>query len=109
MMKRTYQPDVIGGVAANFYPHVFAAYIADEEAQLTAYGQQPHGVASTQPGELQLMMHRRTAYGGCGLNQALNDTTVLHDRMLLTFDDRATSARMQSRITAGLNGCVFPG
>lgn len=105
MIKRVYQPDVVGGMGANFYPHVFAAYLrsASSPVQLTAIAEQPHGIASSQPGELQVMVHRRTAYGCCGNSEPLNDTSVLTDTLLITLDSEQDSSRMQSRVTTEAN------
>ncbi len=66
VLKRTYVEETLGGVAANYYPHIFEAYIEDESARVAVLGKQPHGVSSVASGELEVMLHRRTNFSCCG-------------------------------------------
>ncbi len=47
-------------LALNFRPVVRSAVVRDERAQLTVLTQQPGAVTSSQRGEMQLMVHRRS-------------------------------------------------
>ena len=77
MLQRTYDGAALGGVAANYYPHVFEAYIEDAGARLSVLGKQPHGVSSVASGELEVMLHRRTDFACCG--------NVAWDRVVVAF------------------------
>ena len=131
MMARVYTPGLLGGMSGNYYPMVYSAYVTGPSGQVTAITQQPHGVASPESGEwrgvglcvfvwvcqawrcvmlsvllaglLEIMFHRRTNYFCCGLDNPLNDTTVLHDRVFYNFDSPSTAASVKQQLITALN------
>lgn len=110
MLTRTFKPvdSTVGGIAANYYPHVYAGYIRSPAAQLTAFAQQSHGIASSRSGELEVMMHRRTEFFCCGLDNPLNDTAVLTDQLRITVSTPEASDAFQSITAAAMNTYGLP-
>lgn len=69
--------------ASQYYPVVSWVYIKDvvRNMQLTILPDSSQGTASLHDGEIELMMHRRLVEDdGCGLGEALNDTSVVRGR-----------------------------
>lgn len=69
--------------ASQYYPVVSWVYIKDNSrnVQMTVLTDSSQGTTSLHDGEIELMVHRRlVGDDGCGLNEALNDTSVVHGR-----------------------------
>lgn len=60
--RPTWDLEVTEPVAGNYYPCTAAAFIKDQDAQLSVVVDRSQGVASLKSGELEFMVHRRTLY-----------------------------------------------
>jgi hypothetical protein len=64
MVQRTFDPNIL--ISGNYYPMVYSCFIRDEHSldsdghplQLTYVSNTAHGVTSSRPGELEIMLHR---------------------------------------------------
>ncbi|KAL1425013.1 hypothetical protein MTO96_019592 [Rhipicephalus appendiculatus] len=68
---------------SQYYPVVSWVYIKDvvRNMQMTVLPDSSQGTASLHDGEIELMVHRRLVEDdGCGLGEALNDTSVVRGR-----------------------------
>eukprot|EP01017_Pseudomicrothorax_dubius_P048213 TRINITY_DN8740_c0_g1_i11.p1 TRINITY_DN8740_c0_g1~~TRINITY_DN8740_c0_g1_i11.p1 ORF type:complete len:253 (-),score=68.77 TRINITY_DN8740_c0_g1_i11:123-881(-) len=93
-------------VAGNYYPITSAIYIEDAERRLTILNDRAQGGASLSPGQIEIMIHRRTlADDAKGVEEPLNELDLdgksgLRQRVrhYLTFGKKATADGTQRRI-----------
>lgn len=92
-------------VAANYYPFIATSSIRNDQYQLTLVGERTHGIGSLRDGELEVMLHRRMLHYDplLGLGEALNDTSVLHDRLWIHVDALSRSTELRARLGHCLN------
>uniref|UniRef100_A0AC34F0L8 Alpha-mannosidase n=1 Tax=Panagrolaimus sp. ES5 TaxID=591445 RepID=A0AC34F0L8_9BILA len=74
-------------IQAHFYPMPSSAFIEDESQRITLLGRQAAGVASLEPGWLEVMLDRRlTNDDDRGLNQGINDNLLTQSTFLLSIE-----------------------
>ncbi|XP_021353471.1 alpha-mannosidase 2x-like isoform X2 [Mizuhopecten yessoensis] len=87
--KRTRKKLTIQG---NFYPVTSMAVIETSEERLTLMTSAAHGVASLNPGELEVVLDRRLLQGDWrGLNEGVTDNIPTHSQFVLLFERRHQS------------------
>jgi hypothetical protein len=82
-LQRQYQSSC--GIECNYYPHVYAAFIADSTSQLTVIAERSHGVSSQKSGSIEVMIHRNPDMGD-GFGPGLTDTTEVYPVLRAVVD-----------------------
>ncbi|KAH3755937.1 lysosomal alphamannosidase [Pelomyxa schiedti] len=91
-------------VAGNYYPIVSAAAIKDATTQLTVIVDRAEGTSSLSSGELEIMLHRRLLKDDSrGVDEALNENTVIRATHYLVINDTSVSARQMRRLQHIIN------
>jgi hypothetical protein len=71
----------------NYKPTQYSSFIKDNIAQLTILSDHSHGTTSLQNGQIEYMLHRRCSVDDLrGLNEPLNDTTIVTFKLRLLVD-----------------------
>lgn len=99
-------PDASYTTALNFYPIVRSAMIRGAKRQLTVVAQQTGAVTSSQDGELQIMVHRRSlqddSKGAC---QVFNDTSGEYATIPNDVSAGTTCGSYKTMGTCRADGC----
>ena len=79
---------------ANYYPLTSGAFMDDGERRVSLLTAQPHGVASLEPGWLEVMLDRHLLYDdGRGLEEGVQDIKPAVSEFLLMVEQRPDGAR----------------
>jgi len=77
------------GPEANYYPVTSAAYIQDRRQRLNLLVARSHGLTSLHPGEIELMIDRRTMMDdGRGIDEGVTDNIPTMTSFILILEDR---------------------
>lgn len=75
------------GVEANYYPITTAAFIQDRELRLTLLTNHAQGAASLEPGQLEVMLDRRTLYDDYrGMGEGITDSQLTQQHFWLILE-----------------------
>ena len=78
--------------AANYYPMVMQSHLEGDSRALSFFSDRTVGVGSQVDGEIEMMLHRRCQYDdGRGMNEPLDDTTIVYPRFWLLADTVASN------------------
>eukprot|EP00163_Fabomonas_tropica_P030317 TRINITY_DN6798_c0_g1_i2.p1 TRINITY_DN6798_c0_g1~~TRINITY_DN6798_c0_g1_i2.p1 ORF type:complete len:416 (-),score=118.66 TRINITY_DN6798_c0_g1_i2:100-1347(-) len=105
MHKRKVVQGLDQPIAGNYFPMVMTSYIQDTSAdlQLTLLSERAHGFTSLKSGEMEVMIHRRTAQSD-GKGPALPDSDALyHVQFNLILGKIEESNRRRHRTAYALN------
>eukprot|EP01114_Cavostelium_apophysatum_P015022 TRINITY_DN4014_c0_g1_i1.p1 TRINITY_DN4014_c0_g1~~TRINITY_DN4014_c0_g1_i1.p1 ORF type:complete len:832 (+),score=225.18 TRINITY_DN4014_c0_g1_i1:499-2994(+) len=97
VQNRTFNSTSTQPIAGNYFPMVSSAYIQDQSAnlQLSLVSDSAHGCSSQSNGGIEVMLHRRLTNDDLrGLNQALNDQSVVTPTLWMLLDDFEKSAEL---------------
>lgn len=92
------------GVEGNYFPITTAAFIQDEKTRLTLLTTHAQGAASLEPGQLEVMVDRRTLYDDYrGMGEGVVDSRQTRHKFWLIleeFEDKAaaTAARTEYQV-----------
>ncbi|XP_022708909.1 alpha-mannosidase 2x-like isoform X1 [Varroa jacobsoni] len=76
-------------VEANYYPMTEAVFIQDEGSRLTLLADHAHGVTSTKPGRLEIMLDRKLRFDDArGLSEGVSDNLHTRSRFWLLMETR---------------------
>ncbi|XP_058812600.1 alpha-mannosidase 2 [Topomyia yanbarensis] len=83
--KRTKVPSI--GIEGNYFPITSGAFIQDEKMRLTLLTTHAQGAASLEPGQLEVMLDRRTLYDDYrGMGEGVVDSRLTRHRFWLTLE-----------------------
>lgn len=79
---------------ANYYPLTSGAFLDDGERRVSLLAAQPHGVASLEPGWLEVMLDRNLRYDdGRGLQEGVQDIKPAVSEFVLMVEKRPAGSR----------------
>lgn len=84
------------GIEGNYFPITTSAFIQDSQMRLTIMTTHAQGAASLEPGQLEVMLDRRTLYDDYrGMGEGVVDSRLMRHQFWLTmeFFDTATADR----------------
>lgn len=91
------------GIEGNYFPITTSAFIQDSQMRLTIMTTHAQGAASLEPGQLEVMLDRRTLYDDYrGMGEGIVDSRLMRHQFWLTmefFDDSETNERESSQKT----------
>ena len=99
-MQRTFDPTQNLVIPGNYYPVVNSAYIQDttKDIRLTTLTSHSHGGASLSPGQMEIVLHRRTLQDDSrGVSCPLDDITRLYFKHRLTLNTTSSSEQVRQR------------
>jgi lysosomal alpha-mannosidase len=110
-----FRPDwplqVTQAVSGNYYPVNTRIFIQDQnqDEQLTIITDRSQGGSSLKPGELEVMVNRRTTHDdGRGVNEALDEDIVVRGKFWIFFDTIANSAESHRLYAERLQNPLAP-
>uniref|UniRef100_A0A336MSP4 Alpha-mannosidase n=1 Tax=Culicoides sonorensis TaxID=179676 RepID=A0A336MSP4_CULSO len=84
-LKRTKIPSI--GIEGNYYPITQTAFIQDDNVRLTLSTTHAQGAASLEPGQLEVMLDRRTLYDDYrGMGEGIVDSRLTRHKFWLTIE-----------------------
>jgi len=90
--------------SADYIPAVTVTYLQDKESQFTILTDRTHGVSSNSPGELEIMLLRRTNNEGDQISGLiLNDTSHVNESFYIMFDQPDTTQNLRHTLSYYLN------
>jgi len=103
MQTRNWDPTKDYKYTANYYPAVYSAYIEEptfsNSPRLTLVFDSTHGVSSQGYGTLEAMVHRSCLLDDQkGVEEVLNDTTVIAPSIYINFETRARAAYFRHQL-----------
>lgn len=80
------------GIEANYYPITASAFIQDKELRLTLLTNHAQGVAGYEPGQLEVMLDRRTLYDDYrGMGEGIVDSRLTRQKYWLVLEEMSDS------------------
>ncbi|KAM7362836.1 alpha-Mannosidase class II b isoform 1-T2 [Cochliomyia hominivorax] len=89
--RRTKVPSI--GIEGNYFPITTAAFMQDEKVRFTLLTTHAQGAASYEPGQLEVMLDRRTLYDDYrGMGEGIVDSRLTRHKFWVLIEDMPTTS-----------------
>ncbi|KNC30549.1 hypothetical protein FF38_05570 [Lucilia cuprina] len=94
--RRTKVPSI--GIEGNYFPITTAAFMQDDKVRFTLLTTHAQGAASYEPGQLEVMLDRRTLYDDYrGMGEGIVDSRLTRHKFWVLIEDMPTATAKQNK------------
>jgi hypothetical protein len=109
MLERKLNENYLEPISSNYYPMVYSTYLRNNSTHLNFITNSTLGFGVLESGELEYMIHRRTAYDdGRGVDEPLLDTDIGHFKLRISLEDAKNGLESSHRGKYETNFPIVP-